>query len=115
MATAHGVIAQECTNKGRTLLFDLDMAKYICADCKHWEIGDTWGTNSRINSTVIACKGWCNAKPNKRKRWSYAPANNCQLFDKREQTSLIMSGCGLPTKEQLNTIVSFVEEKLGKQ
>lgn len=28
-ATDHGVIAQECTNKGRTLLFDLDMAKEV--------------------------------------------------------------------------------------
>ena len=26
-ATAHGVISQECTNKGRTLLFDLDYGK----------------------------------------------------------------------------------------
>jgi len=91
------------------------MGKYICAECKHWKMGDIWGSNSRTNSTVIACKGWCYAKPNKRKRWNYAPASNCQLFDKREQTSLIMSGCGLPTEEQLNTIVSFVEEKLGKQ
>lgn len=91
------------------------MEKHICAECKHWTMGNFWSSNPRKNSTVIACKGWCNAKPNKRKRWNYAPASNCQLFDKREQTSLIMSGCGLPTEEQLNTIVSFVEEKLGKQ
>lgn len=27
MATAHGVIAKECTNKGRTLLIDLNMVE----------------------------------------------------------------------------------------
>lgn len=32
MATDHGVIAQECTNKGRTLFIDLDMAHYINAE-----------------------------------------------------------------------------------
>ena len=26
-ATDHGVISQECTNKGRTLLFELDYGK----------------------------------------------------------------------------------------
>lgn len=29
LATDHGAISQECTNKGRTLLFDLDYGKEI--------------------------------------------------------------------------------------
>lgn len=84
----------------------------ICADCEHWTPGEFWGTNNRKNSTVVACKGWCLAKPNKRKRWNYAPACKCQLFSKKKRTGLIMSGVGLPTEEQLNIIKEFLEENL---
>ena len=42
----------------------------ICADCELWTPGEFWGTNNRKNSTLVACKGWCIAKPNKRKRWN---------------------------------------------
>ena len=41
----------------------------ICANCVHWTMGDTWGTNfnGRDHGVTIECKGWCLAKPNKRK------------------------------------------------
>ena len=87
----------------------------ICANCVHWTMGDTWGTNfnGRDNGVTIECKGWCLAKPNKRKRWNYKPADKCPLFVKRKQTGFIMSSHGLPTQEQLNTITNFLEENLG--
>ena len=88
----------------------------ICAECIHWRMGDTWGTNitGRDHGVLVESKGWCVAKPNKRKRWNYQPAHKCLLFNPRERNTLIMSGQGLPTEEQLNTIVNFIEEKLGK-
>lgn len=87
----------------------------ICANCIHWTMGDTWGTNpnGRDHGVLVECKGWCLAKPNKRKRWNYQPATKCPLFSKRKQTGLIMTGQGLPTQEQLDTIANFLEENLG--
>lgn len=87
----------------------------ICANCVHWTMGDTWGTNpnGKDHGVLVECKGWCLAKPNKRKRWNYQPAKKCPLFTKRKQTGLIMTGQGLPTPEQLETIHNFLEENLG--
>lgn len=77
-------------------------------------MGDTWGTpQGRDHGFTIECKGWCFAKPSKRKRWNYHPATKCPLFDERERIGLIMEGQGLPTEEQLETIQNFIEEKLG--
>ena len=88
--------------------------KHYCANCSHWTMGDTWGSpQGRDHGFLIECKGWCLAKPNKRKRWNYQPATKCLLFSGRERTSLILEGQGLPTEEQLRTIQSFIEEKLG--
>ena len=88
----------------------------ICAECKKWTMGETWGTNpnGKDHGTIVECKGWCLAKPNKRKRWNYQPAHKCKLFDPSEQDTLIISGRGLPTQEQLDTIINFVETKLNK-
>lgn len=88
--------------------------RQYCVDCSHWEMGDLWGTPvGRDHGFPIECKGWCLAKPNKRKRWNYHPATKCLLFSKRERTGLIIEGQGLPTEEQLETIRNFIEEKLG--
>jgi len=85
----------------------------VCADCIHWTMGATWGApNGRGHGFTIECKGWCLAKPNKRKRWNYQPAIKCHLFSKRKHTGLIMAGKGLPTEEQLETIINFLEENL---
>ena len=86
----------------------------ICAECKHWTMGDSWSTPmGRDHGVAIECKGWCLAKPNKRKRWNYQPATKCSLFDLRERDGIILSGTGLPTEDQIDTIVNFIEEKLG--
>lgn len=53
------------------------------------------------------------AKQYKRKRWNYSPATKYPLFSKKELTSLIIEGQGVPTEEQLETIQNFVEENLG--
>lgn len=87
--------------------------KRICAECVSWEMGDFWSGGSGKHGVVIECKGWCIAKPNKRKRWNYQPCHKCNLFSKREQNAIIMSGCGMPTEEQMETIINFIEEKLG--
>ena len=50
-ATDHGVISQECTNKGRTLLFDLDMAKYIDTDKLIAEIKRLIKVNQELKSS----------------------------------------------------------------
>lgn len=85
----------------------------VCANCIHWTMGDTWGS-SRGNGhgTIIECKGWCLAKSNKRKRWNYTPSFKCKLFKKRKQNGIIISGKGLPTEEQLETIINFLEDNL---
>ena len=87
----------------------------ICANCIHWTMGDTWGTNfnGRDHGVSIECQGWCLAKPNKRKRWNYKPADKCPLFVKRKQIGIIIEGNGLPTQKQLDTIANFLEENLG--
>lgn len=83
----------------------------ICAECKYWTMGDTWGSlMSRDHGVVIECKGWCLAKPNKRKRWNYQPCFKCALFEAREVNSLIMSGTGMPNEEQVQTILDFIEK-----
>ncbi len=91
--------------------------KPICAECVHWRMGDTWGTNltGRDHGVLVESKGWCVAKPNKRKRWNYQPASKCNLLELREKNTLIMSGQGLPTKEQIDTIMDFLDEKFGKE
>ena len=92
--------------------------KQYCVDCSHWTMGDTWGTPQGRDhgyGFTVECKGWCLAKPNKRKRWNYSPATKCLLFDKRKRIGLIMEGQGLPTEEQLETIQNFIEENLGSQ
>ena len=86
----------------------------ICAECEYWTMGDTWGSSiGKDHGVVVECKGWCLAKPNKRKRWNYCPCNNCKLFKKRKKDGIILYGEGLPTEEQINTIVNFLEERLG--
>ena len=82
----------------------------ICANCKHWEMGDIWETSySKDHGVVVECKGWCLAKSsNKRKRWNYHPI--CSLFEKRKNTGFIIFGTGFPTKEQLETIANFFKE-----
>lgn len=82
----------------------------ICADCVHWTMGDTCGSpRGKGHGVIVECKGWCFAKPNKRKRWNYQPATKCLLFSKRKSTGLMISGEGLPTEEQLETIANFLE------
>ena len=86
----------------------------ICADCAHWTMGDIWGSpRGKGHGVVVESKGWCIAKPNKRKRWNYQPCAKCKFFEKRKQNGIIISGKGLPTEEQLETITNFLEEKLG--
>lgn len=86
----------------------------ICADCVHWTMGDTWGSpRGKGHGVVVECKGWCFAKPNKRKRWNYNPSSKCKLFEKKKQNGLMISGNGLPTEEQLEIIANFLEENLG--
>ena len=88
--------------------------RQYCVNCSHWSMGEIWGTpQGRDHGFIAETKGWCFAKPNKRKRWNYQPATKCPLFDKRERTGLIMEGQGLPTEEQLETIQNFIEENLG--
>ena len=83
----------------------------ICAECKHWTMGDTWGSPmGRDHGVVIECKGWCLAKPNKRKRWNYQPCFKCPLFEAREVNSIIMSGTGMPNEEQIQTILDFIKK-----
>ena len=86
----------------------------ICAECKHWTMGDTWGSPmGRDHGVTVESKGWCLAKPSKRKRWNYQPCHKCELFEARKVNSLIMSGTGMPSEEQIQTILDFVKEKLG--
>ena len=86
----------------------------ICADCVHWTMGDTWGTPmGKEHGVLVECKGWCLAKPNKRKRWNYQPCNNCSLFEAKEKDSLIICGTGMPTDEQMQAVKDFLKEKLG--
>ena len=87
----------------------------ICAGCKHWTMGDTWGTPmGRDHGVLVECKGWCLAKPGvKRKRWNYQPCHKCKLYEARKRDAIILSGTGLPTEEQLEVIKNFIEEKLG--
>ena len=82
----------------------------ICAECKHWTMGDTWGTNlsGRDHGVVVECMGWCLAKPNKRKRWNYQPAKKCTLFDPRRPTSLIINGEGPATEEQIQQVLEYI-------
>jgi len=61
---------------------------------------------------LIDSKGWCLAKSNKRKRWNYQPCAKCKLFEKRKRNGIIISGKGLPTEEQLEAIMNFLEENL---
>ncbi len=85
----------------------------ICAQCKHWTMGDTWGTPmGRDHGVTVESKGWCLAKPNKRKRWNYQPCYKCALFEARDRDGIIISGTGVPTKEQLQPIFDFIDEKL---
>lgn len=88
----------------------------ICADCIHWIPGDTWGTNPNgtDHGVLVECKGWCLAKPNKRKRWNYCSVAKCKLFDKAKRRGLIMSGEVPITKEQLETLSNFLEEILSE-
>lgn len=86
----------------------------ICAECEHWTMGDTWGSPiGRDHGVVIESKGWCLAKPNKRKRWNYQPCYKCLLFEKRKRDGIILCGNGPITEEQFNVINNFLEEKLG--
>lgn len=88
--------------------------RQYCVDCSHWTVGEVWGTpQGRDHGFLIECKGWCLAKPNKRKRWNYSPATKCPLFSEKECTGIIIEGQGVPTEEQLETIQNFVEENLG--
>ena len=80
----------------------------ICAECKKWEMGDTWGTGSR--QTVVESRGWCHKTPWRKPRWNYEPV--CQSFDPREKTSFIMCGQGYPTDEQLQEIDDNIRELL---
>lgn len=65
----------------------------ICAECIHWTMGDIWESPiGRDHGVTIECKGWCLAKPNRRKRWNYHPATKCKLFDKRPMRGFIYEG-----------------------
>lgn len=84
-----------------------------CSECKYWEPGEYWQSpNGKGHGCLIDCKGFCTAKPNKRKRWNYASAYNCNFFTKSERNSYIMYGNGVPTQEQLNRLIDFIDEKL---
>lgn len=76
-------------------------------------MGDMWSSGRGKHGVAVECKGWCLAKKNKRKRWNYCSANNCELFDMRKKKGIIMSGNGCPTPEQVATICAFIEENLG--
>ena len=83
--------------------------KPICAECSHWEPGDFWGTSDRKRGTIVESKGWCTAKPNKRKRWNYHPS--CNLFDKRKRTAFIyQGGGGNSIQEDLTNIAALMRE-----
>lgn len=65
----------------------------FCSDCKHWTMGEMWQyPKGKGHGTPLESKGWCFAKPNKRKRWNYCSASKCKLFDEREQNSLSAFG-----------------------
>jgi hypothetical protein len=82
----------------------------ICADCKKWEMGETWGTGR--GKTIVECRGWCCKTPWRKPRWNYQPV--CGSFDPREQTSLILHGQGYPTEEQLQEIDDEIRNFLNK-
>ena len=76
-------------------------------------MGDTWSSPiGKGHGVIVESKGWCLAKSNKRKRWNYTPSSKCKFFEKRKQNGIIISGKGLPTEEQLETITNFLEEHL---
>lgn len=81
----------------------------ICAECKHWDIGEFWGTGGGRNGVLIASKGWCLFKKNKRKRWNYCHA--CKDFDKKPMTGFIYQGGGGNSIEQdLANIGELIKE-----
>ena len=82
----------------------------ICADCKKWEMGETWGTGR--GKTIVECRGWCCKTPWRKPRWNYQSV--CGSFDPREQTSLILHGQGYPTEEQLQEIDDEIRNFLNK-
>ena len=72
-----------------------------CVDCSHWEPGEFW--------SATGTKGWCLAKPNKRKRWNYC--NACDLFDERKKTGFFYQGGGGNSIEvDLDNIADKMEE-----
>ena len=79
----------------------------ICADCKFWEPGEFWSTGA--HKTIVACKGWCSAKKNRRKRWNYAPACN-SLFDEKKSDTLILHGEGPVTIDHLLQVIDFINK-----
>ena len=86
------------------------MEKHICAECVHWEMGDTWGSGNGKHGVLIESKGWCLGKtPNKRKRWNYCPA--CNYFIKRKMQGFFhMGGGGNTLEEDLYQISLKLEE-----
>ena len=86
------------------------MNEPICADCKKWEMGETWGTGR--GKTIVECRGWCCKTPWRKPRWNYQSV--CGSFDPREQTSLILHGQGYPTEEQLQEIDEEIMNFLNK-
>lgn len=79
----------------------------ICAECEHWQMGDTWSCGNR--KTTIECKGWCTGKPNKRKRWNYHPATKCKLFSRRKMKGFLYEGGNLSLEEDLNNISELMK------
>ena len=80
----------------------------LCADCTFWEPGEFWSAGN--NKTIVAAKGWCKAKKNKRKCWNYHPA--CEkLFNEKEKTTLIIHGVGPITEMHLQQVIDFINGK----
>ena len=87
----------------------MEKNRRICAECKHWEMGDFWGSGSGKHGLLIESKGWCVAKKNKRKRWNYCPS--CKLFEKMPKRGFIYEGGGGKTiEEDLCNIAGLMKE-----
>lgn len=87
----------------------MEEKKRICADCLHWEPGDLWGTGNGNHGVVVESKGWCLAKPNKRKRWNYHPM--CDKFKPRKKQGFFyQGGGGNSIEEDLANIALLMKE-----
>lgn len=64
----------------------------ICAECKKWEMGETWGSGSGEHGVAVESRGWCHRTRWRKPRWNYEHV--CPSFDRRPNTGFIVSGQG---------------------